>query len=70
MASFHFLGGFQAFSSEVGETTLSASLSTLTTDDGLGCEEEVIDTKAYIVWLTNGLKYIADNLMHMNIAGM
>ena len=46
MYSFRFLGGFQAFINDVGEAAVSASLSTLTTDDGLGCEEQVIDTKA------------------------
>ena len=45
MDSFRFLGGFQAFISEVGEAAVSASLSTLTTHDGLGCEEQMIDTK-------------------------
>ena len=46
MDSFRFLGGFQLFSSDVGETAISDSLLTLTTDDGLGCEGEMIDTKA------------------------
>ena len=44
--SFCFLGSFQLFSSDVGETTVSHSLLTSTIVDGLGCEEEVIDTKA------------------------
>ena len=46
MDSFRFLGGFQAFTNDVGEVTVSASLSILTTNDGLGCEEQVTDTKA------------------------
>ena len=47
VGSFRFLGGFQAFNSDLeeDETALLASLSTLTTDDGLSCEE-VIDIKA------------------------
>ena len=58
MDFFCFFGGFQAFSSEVGETTLSASISTLTTDDG---EEEVIDTKA-VCNMADIWTQVADNL--------
>ena len=60
MNSLHFLGGLQVFISDVGETTVSDSLPILTTDDGLGCEEEVIDTKACS--MADTCTQVADNL--------
>ena len=59
-SSLWILSAFLVASSYLAETAISDSFLTLTTDDELGCEEEVIDTKACS--MADTWTQVADNL--------